>query len=79
MDFENNTIKLPKIGKIKAVLHKTFEGELKIATISKSCTGKYYISILGENGKVVPVKKAFFESTTIGVDVGITDFAVIST
>ena len=29
--------------------------------------------------KVVPVKKAFFESMTIGVDVGITDFAVIST
>jgi len=33
MDFENNTIKLPKIGIIKAVIHKIFEGELKIATI----------------------------------------------
>ncbi len=41
VDFENNTVKLPKIGEIKAVLHKAFEGELKTATISKSCTGKY--------------------------------------
>jgi putative transposase len=79
VDFENNTVKLPKIGEIKAVLHKIFEGELKTATISKSCTGKYYISILVEDGKEVPVKQVFSESTTIGVDVGITDFAVIST
>jgi putative transposase len=79
VDFENNTIKLPKIGKIKAVLHKTFEGELKIATISKSCTGKYYISILVEDGKELLVKQVFSESTTIGVKVGIKDFVVIST
>src|SRR5208283_5062164 len=79
VDFENNTIRLPKIGEIKAVHHKTFKGELKTASISKSCTGKYYISILVEDGKEFPVKQVFSESTTIGVDVGITDFAVMST
>jgi len=31
------------------------------------------------NGKEFPVKKVFSESTTIGVDVGIINFAVIST
>ena len=41
--------------------------------------GKYYISILGEDGKEVPVKQAFSESTTIGVDFRITDFAVMLT
>jgi len=56
VDFENVTINLPKIGEIKAVLHKTFEGELKIVTILKSCTGKYYISILVEDETKVPVK-----------------------
>ena len=40
MNFENNTLKLPKIGEIEAVLHKIFECELKIATISKSFKGK---------------------------------------
>jgi putative transposase len=29
VDFGNDTFKLPKIGEIKAVLHKTFEEELK--------------------------------------------------
>jgi putative transposase len=79
VDFETNTIKLPKIGIVKAVLHRTFEGELKTATVSKSCTGKYYISILVDNGKDHPIKKTFSETTTIGVDVGIKDFAVLST
>ena len=46
VDFENSIVKLPKIGDVKAVLHKKFEGELKTATVSKSSTGKYYISIL---------------------------------
>ncbi|SRR5208283_3160078 len=78
VDFENNTVKLPKIGEITAVLHKVFEGELKIATISKSCIGKYYISILVEDRKELPVKQMFSEST-IGVEVVIKDFAVMST
>jgi putative transposase len=46
IDFDTNTIKLPKIGDIKAVLHRQFEGEMKNATVSRSSTGKYYISIL---------------------------------
>jgi putative transposase len=32
-----------------------------------------------EDGKELPVKQVFSESKTIGVDVGIKDFAVIST
>ena len=77
MDFENNTVKLPKIGEIKAVIHKIFEEELKTDTISKYCKGKYYFSILVEDGKEVPVKQVFSESTIICVDVGIKDFAFI--
>jgi putative transposase len=79
VDFENNTIKLPKIGKVTAVLHRHFEGTLKTATISKSCTHKYFISIVVEDGKEAPVKQSFSDDTTIGVDVGIKDFAVLST
>jgi putative transposase len=79
VDFENNTVKLPKIGVVKAKLHRVFEGKLKTATISKSRTGKYYISILVDNGKELPAKETFSEITTIGVDVGIKDFAVLST
>ena len=79
IDFENNTVKLPKIEPIKAVLHRKFEGELKTATVSRSCKGNYYISILIEDGKEPPAKQVFSASTTIGIDVGIKDFAVLST
>jgi len=79
VDFEKSLVKLPKIGEVKAILHRRFEGTLKTATISKTCTGKYYLSILVEDGKELPVKQEFSESTTVGIDVGIKDFAVLST
>jgi putative transposase len=79
VDFENGIIKLPKIGNVKVVLHRTFEGTPKTATISRTPTRKYFISILVDNGKEIPVKQVFDESTTIGVDVGIKDFAITST
>jgi putative transposase len=79
VDFENQIIKLPKIGKVKAVIHRCFEGMLKAATISKSCTHKYFISIVVEDGKEASVKQTFSENTTVGIDVGIKDFAVLST
>jgi len=78
VDFENNAIKLPKIGSIKAILHRKFEGELKTATISRSCKGNYYISILVEDDKELPEKQEFSESTALGIDMGIKDFAVLS-
>ena len=78
VDFDNNTVKLPKIEPIEAVFHRKFEGELKTATVSRTYKGHYYISILVEDGKELPVKETFTESTTIGVDVGIKDFAVLS-
>ncbi len=58
VDFENNTIKLPKIGEIKTVIKKHL--------------------IVGD-GKELPVKQIFSESTTIDVDIGINFFSVMST
>jgi putative transposase len=78
VDFDRNVIKLPKIGEVKAVLHRRFEGEMKTATISKSSTGKYYISILVDDGKELPEKQEITESSAIGIDVGIKDFAILS-
>ena len=79
VNFETSTVKLPKIGEIKAKLHREFTGDLRTATVSKTRTGKYFISILVENNEELPVKQTFSESTTIGIDVGIKDFAVHST
>jgi len=78
VDFDRNLIKLPKIGEVKAVLHRRFEGAMKTATISRSSTGKFYISILVDNGKEIPQKQEMSESSTVGIDVGIKDFAILS-
>ena len=47
--FDNN-IKLPKIGKVKAVIHRMPEENwlIKSATISQESDGKYYASVLFE-------------------------------
>ena len=79
VDFEKGIIKLPKISEVKAIIHRRFEGILKTATLSMSPTGKYYISILIDKEKELPVRQKFSKLTTIGIDVGLTDFAVIST
>ena len=47
---------IPKIKDIKIIQHRKLEGKIKTATISKTTTGKYYISILIEQSKDLPKK-----------------------
>lgn len=78
MDFDNNKVKLPKIGWIKTKLHRKFKGIEKTATLSRTPTGKYYISILVDDEQETPVKSLFNEKVTVGIDIGIKDFAILS-
>lgn len=78
VDFENNRVKLPKIGEVKFGKNREFEGKIGTCTISKTTTNKYYISILVEDGKSSPQKPSINIDTTVGIDVGIKDFAVLS-
>ena len=78
VDFDNNRVKLPKIGWITTKLSKVFEGTLKTATVSMTTTGKFFISILVEDGKETPEKESFGYDSTIGLDVGIKDFVTMS-
>ena len=49
VDFETNSILLPKFQKpIKCKLHRKFNGKSKTVTVSKTPTGKYYVSVLVE-------------------------------
>ncbi len=60
--IDNQYIKIPKVGMVKANLHKIPHSDwnLKSATISQDGDGKYYISILFEFAntvsKVIPIK-----------------------
>jgi len=53
--IDNRYIKLPKIGEVKAVIHKDPELDwvIKSATISQDSDGKFYVSVLFEFDKVI--------------------------
>ena len=78
VDFDNNEIYLPKIGWVKTKLHRQFKGKQQKATISKTNTGKYYISILIDDEQPLPEKVKFNQKTTIGLDMGLTHFLTTS-
>ena len=78
VDLDNGTVKLPKIKEpVRAKFHRRFEGKTRTATVSRTPTGKYFISILIEDGRKIPEKVS--SGPSIGVDVGITHFAILST
>ena len=79
VDFETNTISLPKFKKpIKCKLHRKFEGNSKTVTVSKTPTGKYFVSVLVEVSEYIPELKPIDENKAVGIDLGIKTFAVLS-
>ncbi len=74
--FEGDYLKLPKIGLVDCVRHRNFEGSIKTVTVSKNPDGKYYASVLVDDGKENP--RATTEGKAIGIDLGLTHFAITS-
>lgn len=78
IDFDTHKVKLPKVGEVKFGKNKEFVGKIGTCTVSKTPTGKYYISILVDDGKPTPENAQITADTAVGIDVGIKDFAVLS-
>ena len=75
-----NWVKVPKCKPIKARIHREITGTIKSITLTKTPTGKFYASVLAEDGK--PETKLITDlqsSRIVGVDVGLTDIAITST
>lgn len=78
VDFNNWKVFIPKLKWVEFCRDRQFKGEIRQATISKTPTNRYFISILVENSKGLPKKKPIKESTAIGIDVGLKHFAIFS-
>ena len=78
VDQERRRIKLPKIGWVKYGNNRKFEGNVRSVTVSVTPSGKYHVSVLVDDGKEIPEKLPVTFDTTIGIDMGIKDFAVCS-
>ena len=68
----DNSIKLPKLGKVKAKLHRCLVGRIINATIKKYSSGCYYVSILVER----EIEDKSIASEIIGIDMGLKDFVI---
>ncbi|KFZ27713.1 MAG: putative transposase [Candidatus Izimaplasma bacterium HR2] len=72
--IKDGKIKCPKLGLIKFKNSKTFTGKIKSVTISKTPTCKYFVSILVDT-EINQLPKC---NNTIGIDLGLKDFAITS-
>ena len=72
---EGNKIHFPKFNEgIKMIMERNIKGKIKKATLSKTPTGKYFVSILTEKEYTPSVKT----NQSVGIDLGIKDFLVLS-
>jgi putative transposase len=79
VDFDKNIIDIPKFKEpIKVVFHRRFVGEIRTCHIKRTNTGRYFVTILAEDGNEFPIKPPITQDTSIGIDVGIKSFAVTS-
>ncbi|CAM3965915.1 IS200/IS605 family element RNA-guided endonuclease TnpB [Bacillus paramycoides] len=70
-----NKIKLPKLGLVKFVKSRKVEGRILNATVKRNPSGKYFVSILAE----VEVQGLLKTGSAVGIDVGVKNFAILST
>lgn len=77
--IDNNRIFIPKLKWVDIIQHRPIgEGVIKTTTLSKTTTGKYFVSIMVENQNQLPPKKPVSEPATAGIDLGIKDLAILS-
>lgn len=74
VDFNKNTIQLPKLKAVKCKLHREFTGQIKSATVSQTPSGKYFVSILVETEHIALPSN----NKKIGLDLGIKDLITTS-
>ena len=72
-----NRIQLPKIGSVRLFLSRPVAGTIGSATVKKSSTGDWFVSLVVDDGKDEPVKATDIDDA-IGIDLGLTTFATCS-
>lgn len=73
--IERKRIYLPKVGWVHIHNHRPLEGTPKNCTVSKTKSGKYFVSIQCEIEIDVPEQRP----GEVGIDLGLKDFATLST
>lgn len=75
IQLSKNYIKLPKLGLVKIKSSQYPNGRIIHATIRKTPTGKYFVSLLVEE----EIKTYPKTGVSVGIDLGLSNFAILST
>lgn len=78
IEWGKKKIDIPKIRGIKFRGSVFFIGEIRTITIIRTVTGKYFACVLIDDKVSAPAPKAIETDSSIGIDVGIKSFALIS-
>lgn len=73
---EGSFVRVPKIGLVKAIIHRPIMGVTKSATFKQTPDGHWYICLVVE--QVVPERQPRPVQSHVGVDVGLKLFSVLS-
>jgi len=71
--FHSNKLYIMNVGEVKIKLHRSLEGQIKTVTIKRQC-GKWYAVF----SNVVEAEPLPVSGRQVGIDVGLTSFAVTS-
>ncbi|WP_209460024.1 IS200/IS605 family element RNA-guided endonuclease TnpB [Youngiibacter multivorans] len=74
ISISGNHLKLPKLGLVKFADSREMKGRILNATVRRKPSGKFFVSILCEE-EICELPKT---DSTVGIDLGIIDFAVLS-
>ena len=79
---DDKHIKLPKMGLVKCIKHRDFDGVIKAVTVEMKPSGKYYISVMVEcpNETLLKINKKnnYNNLNVVGLDMSLSDFVVSS-
>ena len=67
-----------KTSGIKVIIDRPLRGKIKNGTITKTPTGKYYVSLQVETDDVLPELPLLDIGRALGIDLGLTHFATLS-
>ncbi|CEP84259.1 transposase [[Clostridium] sordellii] len=74
ISIKENLIKLPKLKWVKVKVTKAIDGKILNATITKTPTGKYFVSLCCK----VDIEQLEKVDSNIGIDLGLKEFAICS-
>lgn len=71
----NGELHIPKFKTgIKIIQHRLLKGHIRQATVSRTPSGKYFVSILCETGEQVKIAPPVTDENTIGIDLGLKEY-----